>query len=115
MTALGIYNFTQLINFLRANKSWRVEDEKGRPAGIKDMMALAKLKGIKPHYKETVNQLTASRIDKAIWYINQSLKDVQRAIEDEKYGTTRNMHLLELEEKLKKSLDAIDNAKEEFD
>ncbi len=115
LTVLGIYNFTQLINFLRANKNWKIEDEKGRPAGIKDMMTLAKLKGIKPHYKETVNQLTASRIDKAIWYINQSLKDVQQAIEDEKYGTSRNMHLLELEEKLKNSLKAIDSAKEELD
>lgn len=115
MSVLGIYNFTQLINFLKSNKSWMVEDEKGRAVGIKDMKALAKLKGIKPHYKETVNALTASRIDKAIWYINQSLKDVQQAIEDEKYGTSRNMHLLELEEKLKASLVAIDKAKEELD
>lgn len=115
LTELGIYNFTQLINFLRSNKNWIVEDEKGRPSGIKDMMALAKLKGIKPHYKETVNALTASRIDKAIWCINKSLKDVQQAIEDEKYGTSRNMHLLELEERLKESLVAIDRAKEEID
>ena len=111
MTALGIYNFTQLLNFLRSEPSWTVEDEKGRRATISDLKALAKVKGIKPHYKETVNQRTADRIDKAIWYGNKALEDVQQAIEDEKYATTRNEELLELEEKLIKSLNALDEAR----
>ena len=111
LTVLGIYNFTQLINFLKANKDWTVEDEKGRRATVSDLKALAKVKGIKAHYKETVNSLTAQRIDKSIWYADKALEDVQQGIEDEKYGTTRNEELLELEEKLVKALEILDEAR----
>ncbi len=111
LTALGIYNFTQLINFLKSEGSWTVEDDKGRRATVTDLKSLAKIKGIKPHYKETVNQLTAQRIDKALWYGNRALDDVQQAIEDEKYATTRNEELLELEDKLIRSLDILDTAR----
>lgn len=108
MKQLGIENFVQLLNFLRSNESWIVEDDRGTRVTINDLKSLAHIKGIKPHYKETVNGLTARRIDRGISSLQLALKDVQQAIEDEKYTSTRNMELVELESDLIKGLSALE-------
>lgn len=75
LSEIGIYSISQLINFLRSNKNFIVEDQRGRRVTIMDLKQTVLIKGEHLHHKEAVNSDRMKRIRRATDILNEVLSE----------------------------------------
>lgn len=107
MGIIGIYSLDNLINFLRANPKFIVEDENGLRVSITDLKKIAKIKKVHLHYRDTMNADMNKRYKKVIQLLTEMRNEVESDYQAERSSSTRASELLRLNNTLNSAIETL--------
>lgn len=112
LSSFGIYSFSNLVGFIKSNKNFVIEDERGSVINVAEMKRLVLVKGEHLHTREAMNAERRRKIDKALDILRDVLSEeevVKDNLEEHFSGTTRYQEIEDICDALDEAISTLED------
>lgn len=112
MSSFGVYSFSNLVGFIKSNKNFVIEDERGSVINLAEMKRLVLIKGEHLYTREAMNAERRGRISKAISILKNVLSEEEATrdnLEEHFSGTTRYQEIEEICDALDEAISTLED------